>query len=258
MSGTPSSQAPNINTTLPDEMLARIFLHLAARHLPRVAEVCTRWQQVLDTPGFWSWVVFRVSRSNLASMPERLDCRRLQGVRKLEVEAGWQNGACGVAWRVEVSEKLLQAVAGHPGLRELDMSGTDLSRVEPELLASTLSKMEEVNLWYTELTPRQASIFCQVLKDNTHLKSLQLGDVDLSRVEPELLAGAVAKLEEVNLSNTSLTNLQARALCQVLKENSHLKMMDLRGNKLSGVEAGLMEDSRLIIDCFGDDYDRLW
>ena len=79
MSGASFKEVPNINTVLPDEMLEAIFLHLFPQPLVRVAEVCTRWQQVVQAPGFWTWVKLRVDRSNLASMVERLDSRRLQG-----------------------------------------------------------------------------------------------------------------------------------------------------------------------------------
>ena len=109
MSRASSKPAPIIITVLPDEMLEAIFLHLSPQPLARVAEVCTRWQQVVQAPGFWTWVKLRVDRSNLASMVERLGGKRLHGVRRMYMKYGHFQ-----------SKELLEAVAKHPGLREVN------------------------------------------------------------------------------------------------------------------------------------------
>ena len=230
MSKASSKQATNINNVLPDEMLEAIFLHLAPRHLVRVAEVCTRWQQVVQAPGLWTLAIFRVDRSNLASMVERMGSRRLQGVRRMVVERD-----------VEVTEELLEAVVRHQGLRELNMTGVDLSNVEPRILASTVNKMEKANLWGTKLTTLQVTLLCQVMKSNSQLKSLNLGWNNLSSVDPQLLASVVSKTESIYLKNTNLTTKQVILLCQVVKENSQIKCLHLHNNNLSSVQPELLK-----------------
>ena len=229
MSDVSPIEVSNINSMLPDEMLEVIFLQLAPKHLARVAEVCTRWQQVVQAPAFWTWVKLWVDRSNLASMVERLDSRRLKGVRRLVVERD-----------VEVSEELLEAVASHPGLRELNMTGDDLSRVEPGMLADIVNKMEKAVLWGTKLTTLQVTVLCQVMEENSQLKTLNLGWNNLSGVEPQLLASMVSKIENVYLKNTNLTNQQVTVLCQVMKENCELKCVNLHNNNLSSVQPELL------------------
>ena len=206
-------QATNINTVLPDEMLEAIFLHLSPRHLARVAEVCTRWQKVLQAPGFWTWVKLMVGRFNLVSMVDRLGSRKLQGVRRMVVER-----------HAEVSG---EAVARHLGLRELVMTGTDLSGMEPGMLASVVNKMEKVDLWNTKLTTQQLHVLCQIMiKENSQLKSLYLAWNNLSPVEPQLLASVVQRLSKVQLWNTNLPTQQLTVLlCQLIlaPQTSNLK-----------------------------------
>ena len=50
-----------------------------------VVLVCRRWREVGEAPGLWAWVVLRVTREKLASMPKVLDSRRLAAVRRIRV-----------------------------------------------------------------------------------------------------------------------------------------------------------------------------
>jgi hypothetical protein len=121
--------SPDISL-LPAEMLERIFRHLPPSSLKVVVLVCRRWREVGEAPGLWTWVVLRVTRETLSSMPEVLDSRRLAAVRRICVE--------------EASEELLEAVARHQGLRTAYLPSTVLTLVKPNLLAKALSKIEEV------------------------------------------------------------------------------------------------------------------
>ena len=87
-------------------------------------------QEVGKAPGLWAWLVLRVTRETLSSMPEVLDSRRLAAVRRIRVE--------------DASEELLEAVARHQGLRRVDLPSNILTLVESTLLAKALSKIEEV------------------------------------------------------------------------------------------------------------------
>ena len=51
-----------------------------------------------------------------------------------------------------VTSELLEAVLSHPGLRSVDLSLTDLSSVEPHLPARLLHRLEQVDMWSSELT----------------------------------------------------------------------------------------------------------
>ena len=88
---------------LPPNILRRVFRLLPPRDLKAVVRVCMWWREVGEAPALWVWVCLRVRRRNIGYMPEVLDSRRLQAVRRVEVR--------------EVSEELLQAVVRHPGLK---------------------------------------------------------------------------------------------------------------------------------------------
>ena len=74
-----------INRLLPVEMLERVFHLLPPRDLQAVVLVCRWWREVGEAPALWVWVCLRVWRENIGYMPEVLDSRRLQAVRRVEV-----------------------------------------------------------------------------------------------------------------------------------------------------------------------------
>ena len=122
----------NITRLLPAEMLERVFHLLPPRDLQAVVLVCRWWREVGEVPELWVWVYLRVWRENIGYMPEVLDSRRLQAVRRVEV-------------REVMSEELLQAVVRHPGLREMAIMYTDLSSVNPQLLAQAVTALDQLD-----------------------------------------------------------------------------------------------------------------
>ena len=58
-----------MNTLQPPEMLCHVFGLLPPEDLKNVVLVCRLWREVGEEPELWSWVIFRVSRGNLSTMP---------------------------------------------------------------------------------------------------------------------------------------------------------------------------------------------
>ena len=175
-----------------------------------------------------------MTRDNMTSVVEALgDIRRFQAVKKISVI------------REVVSEELFQAVARQQGLRSLIMANCDLSAVEPELLVRAVTRLEEVNMTSmtrTQLTEQQAdAVLTAVCGGASRLKTLDMFGTNLSLVNASLLAKAVISLEQVNLSNTKLTQQQTKEiLTAVCANGSLLKTLDISWNKLSSVEEGLL------------------
>ena len=120
---------------------------------------------------------------------------------------------------VVVSQELLEAVVKHPGLKELNISFMDLSSVEPRMLESVINKMEKLNLSNVKLTAQQVTNLCQVFpQEKSQLKSLNLTGIDMSGVQPELLARIVNNTEKVVLWDTKLTTQQETVFCHEMKE----------------------------------------
>ena len=137
-------------------------------------------------------------------------------------------------------ESLCRALRQPGVLRILDMTGNKLSQLEPQLLASAVSKLQEVRLVRTSLTMEQASALCLAKDEQTCLRSLDLSNNNLSAVLPEVLVKAVAWLEELRLWGASLTSRQASALCSSLRHTTTLRSLDLSVNDLSSVEPSLL------------------
>ena len=72
---------------LPAEMLERVFHLLPPRDLKAVVLVCRWWREVGEAPALWVWVhlVNEDIGFGIGFMPEVLDSRRLQAVRRMEV-----------------------------------------------------------------------------------------------------------------------------------------------------------------------------
>jgi len=102
-----------------------------------------------------------------------------------------------------------------------------------------VNKLQDVKLWSTDITNDQAMALFTAMSENSQLKVLHLSDNNLASVDPELLARVVARLEDVNLKNTNLTNEQIQALFTALSQKSQLKTLDLVSNNLSSLEPAL-------------------
>ena len=88
-----------INSLLPPELLHQILSLLAPRDLKTAVLACRLWREVGEAPGLWAWVFLRVTRENLATMPDRLATRRLLGVTGFVLERGAVELLKAAAWR---------------------------------------------------------------------------------------------------------------------------------------------------------------
>ena len=192
-----------------DFVLTKVFLLLAPRDLRNVLLVCGLWREVGEAPGLWAGLVLRVTRENLAKMTQVLGCRRLGAVRKITVRA--------------VSEQLLEAVAGHEGLKVIDVAGTlmgraDLRCVGAGLLARLVKGLEEVDISYTRRTRRQAHAIVLTLGNvDTKFKKIELTGTEkvLSLLEPNQIARAVTKVEHVVICDTGMNDNRQQPLWQL-------------------------------------------
>lgn len=148
---------------------------------------------------------------------------------------------------------LFAAIVGVPGastntgfqnkqqrLKSLNLSGTDVSKVDPKLLAAGIVKLKEITLTYTCLTLEQVKEMLMALSNsptNLSLTKLNIGGNDLSGVEARLLT-ALTKVERVSLAGVSLSSEKASSLLVRAAERSEknvLQRLNLSGNSLSQV-----------------------
>ena len=226
-----TNQPSQINSLLPPEMLHQVFWQLPPRELKNVVLVCRLWREVGEEPVLWAGVIPRVTRENMSTMPERLGSKRMRAVRELRVKLG-----------VEVSEEVLEAVARHRRLRVVEMGCAKLSSVDPSLLASAVSRLEEVGMDRTELTVLQVeAIMTAIHGRDCPVKKLDISYNNLSTVDPRLLANTVKSLEEVGMVMAKLTFQQVEEIMSAIGAGDcFVKKMYISLNNLSSVDPRLL------------------
>merc|ERR1719470_633747 len=126
---------------------------------------------------------------------------------------------------------VFEMVRDNPKVKELIMTGDDLSKMDANLLSCSVSTLRSVSLLGTHLTVEQlsrvlAAASCQ------ELKSLNLSSNNLSGLPSQLLIAAMASLEVLGLESTSLTQEQCKAILGGATKSSALRFINLTGVEL--------------------------
>merc|ERR1719509_132138 len=156
-----------------------------------VVLVSKRWRDVGEDPSLWNWCRFEVKNRDDIS---KLSTRRLRYIQEICIENRTSDN-----WKDDDWEALFQ---------KLNLGENNLSNVNPELFARALNRMEDLNLYATQIRTSdkwQASdweALFQAVMNLSRLKKLDLGLNNLPNVNPELFARALTKLEDVNLFAT--------------------------------------------------------
>ena len=124
-----------------------------------------------------------------------------------------------------------KCTAVQTNLRKIEFHDWNLEHVEPELIARVLSIMEKVVIGNSiDYRYEQIEELLSKLNDDTKLKHLELY-VDISRVDPDILARGVNQLETVCLRYTELTKIQIEKILSQTLKSSKLKYLDIINNK---------------------------
>ena len=240
---------------LPTEMLLYIFEMLSYRDLKIAMLVCRRWREIGEIQQLWGSLPVIVNKRNISVMPEILSTTRLLGLHKLRIET-------------DLSEKVSQTIARHPGLREFELSerndeqtiisvlnvicsregqgmnlrlkNKNVSGVDAELLASAVIKLETLEFSNTQLTQQQIVAILTAVSDGRKMTKLDISFNDMSGIDKKLLAKAVTKIKKLNITDTNLTQEQAEAILTAVSEENVVSKLYIGFNNLSGVDPGLM------------------
>ena len=240
---------------LPTEMLLYIFEMLSYRDLKIAMLVCRRWREIGEIQQLWGSLPVIVNKRNISVMPEILSTTRLLGLHKLRIET-------------DLSEKVSQTIARHPGLREFELSerndeqtiisvlnvicsregqgmnlrlkNKNVSGVDAELLASAVIKLETLEFSNTQLTQQQIVAILTAVSDGRKMTKLDISFNDMSGIDKKLLAKAVTKMKKLNITDTNLTQEQAEAILTAVSEENVVSKLYIGFNNLSGVDPGLM------------------
>jgi len=166
--------------------------------------------------------ILNLTKNNLSSLDPELFARV---VSKLD-----EFNSFGTNITIDQLKALFTAMSQSTHMKKLSVFSNYLSDVDPELTARVVTKLEDV--YFTNITNEQAeAIFTEISQNHIQLKKLNLRFINLSCVDPTVLAAAVNRLEEVDLRHTELTNEQIHSLLTSAQKETKLKKLLLRGNK---------------------------
>jgi len=119
-------------------------------------------------------------------------------------------------------------------LKEISLKAINLSTVNPVMFASTIARMEKVNLSFTELTTDQLTALIDklVTQNDVNLNDIEFFSVDLSGTSPKLLGKALGYLECVSLSNTELRFDHIQSFFEEIMRSRSLKEVNLDFSEL--------------------------
>ena len=248
-------ETKDLTKNLPPEILLKIFSLLSVSDLKMVMLVSRRWWKIGETPSLWSSLPVIVNTRNISVTPNILRTKRLRTLNKLKVE-------------VSLTRKVTRGIVRHPGLKSLtvtnikltpkqsqailtrvsrgsklinlDISGNDLSRIDPGLLAKTVTKLVTLNVTVTQLTHEQIEAIFTALSENSRLVNFFIDRNNLSEVNPELLGKSVTNMETLSVVCTQLTHPQIEAIFTAVSQGRNWKNLFIRCNNLSGINTELL------------------
>ena len=238
---TESSNSISKTSLLPPKILERIFQFLDNETLKRAVLVCKRWREVGESPAFWSGVRLMVTRNNVSLMPEVLGLRRFQSLRFLTincvsrplVQAIVTHGKlqrlhlyCCDLSSVE-PDLLALMITGRETVRmagnilthqqmdtvltaicedtccltHLDIAATDLSHVNPTLLARAVNNVSSVGLQGTSLSCCQGTVILTHSLTRTSLTRLCCDHTLVSSLSSELVQVAGRRVDILTPEN---------------------------------------------------------
>ena len=218
-----------INRLLPVEILERVFKLLPKKDLKTVVQVCKRWREVGDTPILWDCFPFfpTVNQDNINNVSELLlNSTRFRGLQALASRT--------------VSEKLLLAVSQHKSLWRLDIASTNLTSVDPTVLARAICQMEIVDLGRSLFSSAQADAIFRTLAKGSNVKIISFFNTNLSTVNPQLLAQGITQINQITLWSSRLNTKQSEAIFGALETPGKLRILDLSYNNLSTIKPTLL------------------
>lgn len=179
----------------------------------------------------------------------KLTSLALQGSDLLSVEPGLLEGLVrgleelkleGTQLTDGQQQTIFESVVLGTKLKKLEVTCSNLSSVEPSLLARAASRLEEVSLGRAGLTSVQMEAILRALNSKARLARLDLsGNLHLATVAPSLLAAAVGELEHLDLSQARILEPQIDAIFTAFGAQTKTKTLKIGFNNgpIQGVPA---------------------
>ena len=203
--------------------------------------MCRQWRETLRSGGkYWRWPRLCVDLSKYPDQVEDLlNSKLVSLVPEIKINTGqnkeksllqsiwiWITGTADK----NIFESLLELIrdGGAAHLKKLTIAGENLN-VTPELLAETAIKLETLKAGLS--IHQMEAIFTRLVSNqNSRLRRLEVfgGPVDLNSLDPELVSGALVKLEVVQHPLSSkLSTGQVAALFSWICNSPDMRLSEL-------------------------------
>ena len=126
----------------------------------------------------------------------------------------------------------------------LPLTGVNLGAVNPEALADTARSALKIGFCNAGLTGEQTNAVANALAENTKIEEVDLSDNSLTNIDPALLARAVARTKNLNLANAELSSHQLKEILEaLLSQDCVMNDINLSANEISMIDPDLMSKS---------------
>ena len=135
-------------------------------------------------------------------------------------------------------------------LKKLNLSHSNLSCIDKELLTTVINQLEQVSINNNSLTSEQIiSLLKPCAQHDSKLRELTLRNTKLTDIDPKLLSEALKTLKKIEMNNCSLRPSQVNVILEEnLAEDSNLEDLSIINEDLDQVEPGLLEEAANIFN----------
>ena len=141
---------------------------------------------------------------------------------------------------LQQTEAILTAVSEGSKMIKLNIVENNMSGVDPGLLAKAVANLETLDIGRTELTQQQATAILSGISKGTKLTKLNISLNNLSGVDSELLAKAVANLETLDIGSTERTECGATKILSGVSKGSEVTQLNISYNNLYEGDRGVL------------------
>ena len=144
----------------------------------------------------------------------------------------------------EQTSLLWNAIGKEGNFSTLQLTGVNLGAVNPEALADTARSALKIGFCNAGLTGEQTNAVANALAENTKIEEVDLSDNSLTNIDPALLARAVARTKNLNLANAELSSHQLKEILEaLLSHDCVMNEINLSANEISMIDPDLMSKS---------------
>ena len=185
---------------------------------------------------------FRIFNNNLSTIRSQIMAKGIIHLEELIM--------VGCSLTSEQTLSIFLSIKEGNKLKKLNLSHSNLSSIDKELLTTVINQIEQVSINNNSLTSEQIiSLLKPCAQHESKLRKLTLRNTKLTDIDPKLLSEALKTLKKIEMNNCSLRPSQVNMILEEnLAEDSNLEDLSIINEDLDQVELGLLEEAANIFN----------